>query len=51
MSNTTLRWGVVMVELTMSDDAGDEDTLLAQIADGDMRALEALYRRLHREVA
>jgi DNA-directed RNA polymerase specialized sigma24 family protein len=32
------------VELTMSDDAGDEDELLAQIAGGDMRALEALYR-------
>src|SRR5690348_190851 len=30
----------------MSDDAGDEDELLAQIAGGDMRALEALYRRM-----
>jgi RNA polymerase sigma factor (sigma-70 family) len=38
------RWGVVVVELTMSGDAGDEDELLAQIAGGDMRALEALYR-------
>jgi len=26
-----------VVELTMSDDAGDEDKLLAQIAGGDMR--------------
>jgi RNA polymerase sigma-70 factor (ECF subfamily) len=34
------------VELTMSDDAGDEDVLLAQIAGGDMWALEALYRRM-----
>lgn len=30
----------------MSDDAGGEDELLAQVADGDMRALEALYRRM-----
>ncbi len=35
-----------MAELTMSGDAGDEDKLLAQIAGGDMRALEALYRRM-----
>ena len=28
----------------MSADAGDEDTLLTQIAGGDMRALETLYR-------
>ena len=27
-------------------DAGDEDELLAQVAEGDMRALEALYRWL-----
>jgi len=33
-----------VVELTMSDDAGDEDELLARIAGGDMRALEGLYR-------
>ena len=45
MPNTTLRRRVVRVELTMSD-AGDEDELLAQIAGGDMRALEALYRRM-----
>ena len=30
----------------MSDDAKDEDELLAQVAGGDMRALEALYRRM-----
>jgi RNA polymerase sigma factor (sigma-70 family) len=30
----------------MSDDAQDEDELLAQVAGGDMRALEALYRRM-----
>ncbi len=30
----------------MSDDAEDEDELLAQVARGDMRALEALYRRM-----
>src|SRR5215471_14534143 len=46
LPNTTLRRRVVRVELTMSDDAGDEDELLAQIAGGDMRALEALYRRM-----
>jgi RNA polymerase sigma factor (sigma-70 family) len=34
----------------MSDDAGDEDALLAQIAGGDMRALEALYRRMRVQV-
>ena len=33
-----------MMELTMSDDAGDD--LLAQIAGGDMRALELLYREM-----
>ena len=27
----------------MSDDAKDEDELLAQVAGGDMQALEALY--------
>src|SRR6266568_2760240 len=30
----------------MSDDAWDEDELLQQIADGDMRALEVLYRAM-----
>jgi len=30
----------------MSDDTWDEDELLQQIADGDMRALEALYRAM-----
>jgi RNA polymerase sigma factor (sigma-70 family) len=30
----------------MNDDAGDEDALLAQIAGGDTRALEALYHRM-----
>jgi RNA polymerase sigma factor (sigma-70 family) len=30
----------------MTDDTRDEDELLAQVAAGDMRALEALYRRL-----
>jgi DNA-directed RNA polymerase specialized sigma24 family protein len=39
-----------MVEPMMSDDAGDEDELLAQIAGGDMRALEALYRRMRVQV-
>jgi RNA polymerase sigma-70 factor (ECF subfamily) len=34
------------VVLTMSDDAWDEDELLQQIADGDMRALEVLYRAM-----
>jgi hypothetical protein len=40
LPNTTLRSGVVVVELTMSDDPWDEDELLAQIADGDMKAQE-----------
>ena len=31
----------------MSDDARGEDELLRQIAGGDMRALEALYRGMH----
>jgi DNA-directed RNA polymerase specialized sigma24 family protein len=39
-----------VVELTMSDDAGDEDELLAQIAGGDMRALEALDRLMRVQV-
>jgi RNA polymerase sigma factor (sigma-70 family) len=34
----------------MSDDAADEDELLAQVAGGDMRALEALYRRMRVQV-
>lgn len=34
----------------MSDDATDEDELLAQVAGGDMRALEALYRRMRVQV-
>jgi RNA polymerase sigma-70 factor (ECF subfamily) len=34
----------------MSDDARDEDELLAQVAGGDMRALEALYRRMRVQV-
>jgi RNA polymerase sigma-70 factor (ECF subfamily) len=34
------------VVLTMSDDAWDEDELLQQIATGDMRALEVLYRAM-----
>jgi len=42
--NTTLRWGVVVVEQAMSDEARNEDELLRHIAGGDMRALEALYR-------
>jgi hypothetical protein len=33
-----------VVELTMGYDAGDGDGLLARIAGGDMRALEALCR-------
>jgi RNA polymerase sigma-70 factor, ECF subfamily len=37
-----------MMELTMSDDAGDD--LLAQIAGGDMRALELLYREMRVQV-
>jgi RNA polymerase sigma factor (sigma-70 family) len=36
------------VELTMSDDAGDD--LLARIAGGDMRALELLYREMRVQV-
>src|SRR5215471_183282 len=46
LPNTTLRRRVVRVELTMSYDAMDEDELLRQVATGDMRALEALYRRM-----
>jgi RNA polymerase sigma factor (sigma-70 family) len=34
----------------MSDDAAGEDELLAQVAGGDMRALEALYRRMRVQV-
>jgi RNA polymerase sigma factor (sigma-70 family) len=34
----------------MSDDATDEDELLAQVAGGDMRALEALYRQMRVQV-
>lgn len=34
----------------MSDDAADEDELLAQVAGGDMRALEALYRQMRVQV-
>ena len=34
----------------MSDDAVDEDELLAQVAGGDMRALEALYRQMRVQV-
>jgi hypothetical protein len=34
----------------MSDDARDGDELLAQIAGGDMGALEALYRRMRVQV-
>jgi len=34
----------------MSDDAKDEDELLAQVAGGDMRALEALYHRMRVQV-
>ena len=34
----------------MSDDARDEDELLAQVAGGDMRALEVLYRRMRVQV-
>lgn len=37
---------VIPVVLTMSDDAWDEDELLRRIADGEMRALEALYRAM-----
>jgi RNA polymerase sigma factor (sigma-70 family) len=46
------RRGVLVVVLTMSDGAGDEDEdeLLAQLAGGDMRALEALYRRMRVQV-
>jgi hypothetical protein len=43
-SNTTACPGVVRVMPTMRDDPADEDELLRQVADGDMRALEALYR-------
>jgi RNA polymerase sigma-70 factor (ECF subfamily) len=34
----------------MSDDARDDDELLAQVAGGDIRALEALYRRMRVQV-
>jgi hypothetical protein len=34
----------------MSDNAEDEDELLEQVAGGDMRALEALYRRMRVQV-
>jgi RNA polymerase sigma factor (sigma-70 family) len=34
----------------MNDDAGEEDVLLTQLAGGDMRALEALYRRMRVQV-
>jgi len=34
----------------MSDDARGEDELLAQVAGGDMRALERLYRRMRVQV-
>src|SRR4029077_14211598 len=50
-SNTMLRWGVVKGwSGPMSDDATDEDELLAQVAGGDMRALEALYRQMRVQV-
>jgi RNA polymerase sigma-70 factor (ECF subfamily) len=38
------------VELTMSEEARNEDELLGQVAGGDMRALEALYRMLRVQV-
>src|SRR5215831_3968164 len=38
------RPGVVRVAPAMVDGPGDEDELLRQVAGGDMRALEALYR-------
>jgi len=39
-----------VVEFTMGYEVGDEDELLAQIAGGDMRALEALCRRIRVQV-